>query len=527
MLPVASQIQPCFFRFFTLLLSLSFLASFGGNQCALALYPTVGPDEAYPPLDLDHDVSDYPADSVIQESLSRTPQSTILLMAMSQRYFDNYKLYCTSPFKSAKSPWKPLMCLPKAFPKGFLYRRGRSPRWFKDFLARCNAAYMNGARGTVYVLTDEARVPRDCNHFNDLVHTLVQNLNVDRIILVDPADWDVQYEFFNRHKDYEKSDDTNSGDTFEIHPFDTAAISSVALGGYIGTLPAAANVINAFISSNIDPDWRSLLGNEKDQDPAEKNPGEKTDVLDLPIASLPPSDHQPVRAASEITSQTDDIPEIGDGFKTDDQIATNENPDFTNLIRRRRRALLPRDNEDCMGWLGADIFDGLSLDADPSQSDGSSPPNPVAGTSNADTAAAEWNIGKFNVFAKEDVYTLKVTQHRNNPPTPGNYELDISVLDPQGKQVLYQQNDARAGKEIPISVPWDPHFFITHKSSPVFVTTGKSDDDPIEIRYSDLALIGNEENRGMKFDSRNPKCTVGAWTDSQREIRCSIVVVGV
>lgn len=67
--------KQCSFPLLTLLLSLTFLASFGGNQSALASYsslngPLFGPDPSYPPDSNVPDRSDYPDNDESKPSFS-------------------------------------------------------------------------------------------------------------------------------------------------------------------------------------------------------------------------------------------------------------------------------------------------------------------------------------------------------------------------------------------------------------------------------------------------------------------------
>lgn len=146
MLLVPDQIQPCFFPFFTLVLTLTCLTSFGGHKYALAQFPGwhgpegpfISANPKYPSdiefprgseIPLSTESSDYPDDVQTRKVFSDTGLDQTLLVAILE--FDHiyrYEAYCNR-----------LECIRKQFPADSFKRLERSRKWYRDFLARCHA----------------------------------------------------------------------------------------------------------------------------------------------------------------------------------------------------------------------------------------------------------------------------------------------------------------------------------------------------------------------------------------------------
>ncbi|MCJ1422571.1 hypothetical protein MMC29_000451 [Sticta canariensis] len=424
---------------------------------------------------------------------------------------------------------------------------------------------MSGASGTVYVLTDRAIPPRICAYFDEIILQLQLNKKVMGIILVSALDWNEQRVYWIRPDDYDGSEvsdgsrdggpggrENGNGNTF-LGPA-ASLIVPLVVGGPVDATLNAAGAVDA-LKSTIPLTFPVYSGDGKDNDPGLKSLEFplKTDILHLPMASLSSPDDRAIGTSGETTissldetsalqPQTDEIsstgktsstestsertPAIGKvtdpGFGIDHSFKTD---DDISLLQRRRRALLPRDSDDCLDWLTDSDFplNPSQLDAAAGTSaDPVSPPSTQTG----------WNVEKLSIFAKEDVATLLVTQH-DKASANENFKLDISVLDSEGNMIQNEQGvDAPTEKEIKVPVPWNVKLPINSPSIevpfswPLYLSTGKNKEDPIRIRYADPLLVGPETDWGLTFDSSDArhKCVVTDWIDFKREIQCSFVV---
>lgn len=563
MLLDSKQIHSSLFLFLTLVPKLSNLAFLSGNALAVSTSEDfIGPDTRYPlnpTLWLWHltvpETSDYPSDEEIKEKFQGMGPNQALMMVISKSNQNKYKEYCG---------W--MTCLPLTFTSGYLRRNGRSKRWLKDFYARLNAVYMAGASGIAYILIDVLSQP-ECLYFWDIRNHLVANEKVSRIMLVTASSWDDQVELWSRDDDTQANDENRDdrpggedGDTgendrslsgrpgigdsetggsddgtgnFALH----ATTSLIPAAGAGGSISGSIGGLGTLKSTNP-PAWPSYS-----KDGQEKGSGVETDVFLSPVASLPSSDGVAVGTNGESMLPTDGTspPElqtdrlsigktlatdstsegtsaIGNlGLKTGDGTA-DKNPDFSNLFQRRGRMLLPRDSDNCMGWL---TETGLDF------SEESSPPDAAAdSSSNPDTPtppATDWNFEKVDPFTDTDAATLSITQYDTGN---GNFRLDIPVQ-AGGKVIYYAQGvNAPPGKKVEVPVPWKLGNGIT-ASWPVSVSTGKNVQDPLEVEYEDPYMTEPLKlNPFGKFDSNDhTKCHVTDWVGSKRDIQCSIVAV--
>lgn len=517
MLLVPDQIQPCFFPFFTLVLTLTCLTSFGGHKYALAQFPGwqgpegpfIGPNPKYPSdseFPLSTESSDYPDDVQIRNVFSDTGLDQTLLVAISE--FDHiyrYELFCNR-----------LECISEQFPADFFKRLERSRKWYRDFLARCHALYMEKARGIVYILTDTAQPPISCTYFTAMIFHLKRIQAVTKIILVSAEDWDDQLVYWERKDDGNK-DPPEKPDRFEVHPLTTVGGGGFSIGGLIGTSEGPA--VDFLKKTTFDPVVHLLFGNDYTPDwPSEV----ETDPVLSTTASLPSSDDQLIGSASVETSETDKVP-----LKTDDQGAVGENLDARNVFRRRRRPFLPRDSGNCMDWMEEWDF-----------SSNPSPPDAVLHVTSPDPKTAnlaqeDWNperlLAPFDV--KEDVVTLLVLQHAKTAPNP-DFVLDISISY-QGKTIYNKAGvNAPPNEKIKVPIPFEDaklppdSLIVSAKFSwPIFLSTGENNADPLTIQYGDPLMFSQVTGGSRTFDSSNTNiCHTNEWANSQREIKCSIIV---
>lgn len=573
MLFLLKHVNCSFFQLFTLVLNSVFLVSFRSDNYALAQY--LGPDPRYPaPFGgLFGDTSDYPNDNDLRQNFLGTGTHQTLMMAMSKSRLPLYKEYC-------RTPELLLRCVFDAFPPGYLDRRDRngkelSERWARDFFWRYQAVYMAGASGTAYILVDRSRLPRMCPWFYHIVEQLQRNPNVICIICVPALDWNLQWIYWTR-RDKDDGATENDGNrdggpsagNGEIgnNLLGTAAsLILPAVAGPIGATLDVAGAANALIP-NLPSNLPLVSGDRQDKNLG-VNPLEfplKTDVLHSPTASRPffgdntvgssgdlalastdgtsalePQTDAtsstsktigaeiPSRGTSAIDKTTDPGSEAGSTFKTNEQIADSEIPDLRNLVLRgRRRALLPRDDDDCLDWMV-----NLDYSGDPSQ-----PAEAVGGTSSdlktAPSDQTGFNFQKLNLLAKEEVTTISITQH-DKLSDDGSFHLDIKILDSQGNKIQDLRDVvALPGKEVKVPVPWKidlpPNSLVQDApfSWPVYLSPGNNREGPIKIRYEDPLMVGPETDWGWTFDSNDPRhhCVVGAWIDSKREIQCDLVV---
>lgn len=524
MLLVPDQIHPSWFPYFTLVLTLTCLTSFGGHKYALAQFPGPnGPEGPFIGANPDFQdglaSSDYPGDPAIRTSFSRTGLGQSLFVAVSEGYPYRYDVYCER-----------MVCIAETFPDGFLERRERSQEWFRDFLARCHALYMQKTRGTVYILTDTGQAPEYCTYFRSMINHLKSVEAVTSIILVAVGDWQDRLLYWKREDDANQDNRrVKAPGEVEIHPLTTIGGGGAAVGGSLGLDGIYSNAVE---KSTFDPVFHYLFGNGLDQPDSGWTPDVKTDAVLSNTASLPSSDDQLIGSTSGETTGIDKALDQIDGtVKTDDQGAVSKNLDARNILRRRRPALLPRDSDDCMDWMkNLDFSSNLS------------PPDAVVGlvhdtspdSKTVALAQEEWNperlLAPFDV--KEDVVTLSVVQHGKTAQNP-NFVLDISISY-QGKTIDDQPGVPAPTKEqikvpIPLRDPIlapDSPIVSAGFTWPIYLSTGETDEDPLTIEYGDfLMYVSGRTGVSKTFDSNNQKiCHVDEWVNSQREIKCSINV---
>lgn len=532
MSPVPKQICSSFFFFFALVLNLIFLASFGGNKYALAQFS--GPDRRYPPPPGPNlrDESDYPSNEEIEGNFLGTGPDQTLVMVMSRSDLPRYQEYCTTPALGLK-------CVFNAWPPRYLTRGGpngelRSQRWFRDFYFRYNNIYMRGATGTAFILVSSLWDDNRCGYFIIVIATLLDRDRIDRIVLVAARDWNQQRIWWDRRRD-DDGTRSNGGD-----PDDGSGGNDGSGNNALGsaTLLFLPTAVSGFVGAALDHAVKSTIppvpqvfsgdGQNKDQGVNPLKFPLETDIWDSPIASLPSSDNTAVGANGEIRMSSKDetsalepqTDETSSTSKTNSQTADSGNPDIKSLFQRRRRKLLSRDGADCLDWLTESDFPD-----DPIQ-----PSAPAAATSSdlvtAPSVQTDFNVEnlveKLNIGVKEEVATLSVTQYDRSSANP-DFELDIKVSDSQGNMLHYEQLvHAPSGEKIKVSLSDPRGSFLW----PLFLTTGKNRDDPLQIQYGDFLLIGPQTDWGRTFDSSDPrqKCTVSAWADSKRETKCSIIV---
>lgn len=538
---IAKHTHSSVFLFLALFLNLTFLASFGGNQYALAQYS--GPDPRYPaPAGQGwiRFTSDYPTDDEIKDSFLGTERDQTLLTTMPGLYLQFYGAFCKDPFLKLK-------CAPSAWPSGFLLRNGRSERWAADFFDRYNRYYMSRAKRYVYVITDFGLRPRDCPYFYDVIDpTLKLNENVMRIYLVFPGLWTVKTLYWDR-KRAERGNGGNGDDSTRILTPNPAALPYVIplIGAGTAAISAWLNAqdrtIKGLRPNPLDP--QSIPGDGKDQDPAVdrlKFPLD-TDVLPSTEALLPSSSNDKADTNGEVLlSSTDGSsgPQTGetssetsrtesasgatsaidtttdDTFKTGDQMAYNEDIAVRNLIRRRRRALFPRQSNSCSVRPTASDF---------------LPDDPYPNT----TPPAQDSYVLAHLGVNADTATILITQHDKQP---GNdyFLLDLSVFDDPEAEPVSDNKDVQAspGKEVKIEIPWQvddppPDSLITMATYtwPLFVYVDSDREKPIRFEYGDPLMIASGNDWSGDFNSDDPShCSSSLWIDSVRTIRCTVSV---
>ena len=140
MLLISMMVHSSVFRFFALILGITFLMSFGENRCVLARI-RLGPDERYPAKPGVPDVSDYPSFEDIEKNYQGTPKMGTLVMAISQLYRQQY-------FKFCEGGQYRKTCIYRAYPEGFMVQGERSSRFYAQFYDDCNSVLSCRCLGT-------------------------------------------------------------------------------------------------------------------------------------------------------------------------------------------------------------------------------------------------------------------------------------------------------------------------------------------------------------------------------------------
>ena len=559
-----AMMQSSMLRFSIFLVSAIVLVHFDIPKTALAIPgppgppPPPGPNYRFPtPLKCD-----YPDDDTIRSDFLGTDLDGTVDFADLDTP-SNYQVPAFCFLYGAK--W-----IDDAFPADYIFKGGRSDRWYQDFYYRLSVIFLQQARGWVYLLS-RAEGPRpsrdECRFwFYAQFPTLRATEAVDGIVVVNVEDFDDQWLYWERGDGDQprqrpepggdgNGDDGNGngrggdgngngngrngnrqgGDLTEWNGGNADGNGGSvwnALTGALGTgLIRLQTTAAGFGAAGLEA-WRAVMGGRKHPsmpagDPNHRmdqpDPGIKTDVLNLKIGELPDipggMDETSTVAAIDPTSGAD-------GFEANDETSREEEPGIGGVLNTDGIGGIS-NTATSLGLFGRGhrmhsrtVYGSCNGDnwvADPWNPDFPGYTGMSGRPKDASRPASSY--GALYPFAPGALATLLITQYGkrfDSQRQSSDYHLDITILDPAGKVIFTQkQIDAPSRQEITVDAGLN---FLLH------VKVADEKDGPISFRYGD-PLILNVVN-GVKWDSNDKsqdhRCATdpaGLWED-KRQIMC-------
>lgn len=410
--------------------------------------------------------SDYPNDDGIRESFLGVKHGKTVVFA------DLGRNDATDAQKCARELDKTFIY--DAFPNSYLFRNGRSPRWYSDFIERVTRVWLGAASGVVFLVTNYPDGPSlrpSCKLWWFIELPLLKlNEKVRVIARVNRKNCWMKNVYLDKdEKDPFDPNKRGSGDLPRLPGGNGGSIfgAGIGAGGLMGGLGVGAGARAG--QELVHGLYLPLSGGDGSNDETYNGDGVKTDVLGNIIGFLP-SENPPT--------------------VTDEQHATvdiNGASDASGIFKRQSTPV-------CYDW--SDIPDFPTFPGDPRLTtyfEGVPDPQYF------DMAQGGWALIQVTQYAK--IFPLLQISD--------DYKLDLWIRNPaNNNQLLGSVVSADAPKDQQIQV-------VSLLPFALYVWTGATDDDPLHFRYGELEWDSND-------DSDDHKCVFGAWTTEKREGTCKL-----
>lgn len=419
--------------------------------------------------------SDYPNDDGIRQSfLGVKPGKTVV-------FADLGRNDATEAQECARVLDKTFIY--DAFPKSFLFRNGRSPRWYSDFIERVTRIWLGAASGIVFLVTnypDGPSVRPSCKLWWFVELPLLKlNENVRVIARVNRRNFWIKNVYLDKdEKDPFDPNKRGNGDLPRLPGGNGGSIFGVGIGAGVGSMgglgAGAGTGLGVGAGTRV---WQELVhgpylplsGGDGSKDEIYNGDGVKTDVLGNTIGFLP-SGNPPT-----VTDEQQATVDIDGAF------------DASGIFKRQ-------SNPNCYDW--SDVPDFPTFPGDPRLTtyfEGDPDPQYF------DMAKGGWALIQVTQYAK--IFPLLQISD--------DYKLDLWIRDPAN-------NDQLLGSVVSADAPQDQQIqVVSLLPFALDVWTGATDDDPLHFRYGELEWDSND-------NSDEHKCLFEHWTTEKRQGTCNL-----